>query len=551
MSFPLEDCGKLAGLIDRIGSIADRPNSTDEDRLQHRFLIATGIVMSGGGILWGSVATFLGLHLQSSVPFAYVLITAVNLLVLQRSKNFSLARNVQILISILLPFVFQWSLGGLVASGGTMLWSMLCLSAMQSFNDRTQSIRWSFFFVFLTVASVFIELRNPPPLHLFEDEALLRLPLFLFTMNFLAVSAAIFALISIFMHLRRQMSIQLARRNIQLDRSRKALVQSEKMAAIGELVAGVAHELNTPLGAIRASNDNMCRSTKNILLGMPELTRIDDEEEIAGITSMLRTIETPLADLTTREERKIRKELSAQLEALGLANPRKLAGELTEIGVHSLKPEQLGIVQSDRWPLIFSQLRAFASLNRNCETIKLAADRSSKIVFALKNYAHPGNIGQWVSGSVEENMENVLTLYHNLIKRGVQVNRDFAEDNTLVADHDALNQVWTNLVHNALQAMDYQGSLTIRLKRDTDEIIVSVEDTGAGISPEVKDRVFEPLFTTKQVGEGTGLGLSISADIVRRHGGSITVESTPGNTKFSVHLPTEPTQPDTEVNANG
>ncbi len=541
----------MIALISRIGSIADRPHSTDEERLQHRFLIATGIVMSGGGLLWGSVATALGFHLQSAIPFAYVAITAINFIALNQSKNFAVARNVQIFISILLPFLFQWSLGGLVASGGTMLWSMLCLSAMQSFNDRKKSIRWSFFFVFLTLASVFFELRNPPPLALFENESLLKLPLFLFIMNFLAVSAAIFVLISIFMHLRRQMSTQLTRRNMQLDRSKKALVQSEKMAAIGELVAGVAHELNTPLGAIRASNDNMCRSTKSILMGLPELTRMGAEKEIEGVTSMLHNIEAPLREYTTREERKVKQDLSAELETLGVGNSREIASQLVEIGVYELNPEHLAVLKSERWALVFSQLRAFASLNRNCETIKLAADRSSKIVFALKNYAHPGNVGQWVSGSIEENMENVLTLYHNLVKRGVTVVRNFDEDNTIIADHDALNQVWTNLVHNALQAMDYSGTLTISLHRGADEVVVSVEDTGAGISREVKARIFEPLFTTKQVGEGTGLGLSISADIVRRHGGSIEVESQPGETRFSVRLPVEPTQSPAEAASDG
>ena len=535
--------GGTAGVlpfVNLIGSIADQPQDSDEERLQHRFLIATGTVMSIGGLLWGVVALALGLKMESTVPFGYVLVTVLNFWVLAKTKKFAVARNIQIFISILLPFLFQWLLGGLVASGGTMLWSMLCLSAMQSFNDRVQSIRWSFFFVFLTLISVVVELRTPPPRELFEDEFLLSLPLYLFTMNFLAVSAAIFVLISIFMHLRRQIAGQLARRNLQLDRSRKALVQSERLAAIGELVAGVAHELNTPLGAIRASNDNLDRSIKSILSGFPELNESGDGQERLIMIEMLRRIRASNGNLTTREEREVRKQLALELEDLGVGGAPEIAGQMVELGIHGIHQEQLTLVRSDRWPLIFEQLRAFASLSRNCETIKMAADRSSKIVFALKNYAHPGNEGQWVSASVANSVDSVLTLYHNLIKRGVEVVREFDSDTTIVADHDALNQVWTNLVHNALQAMDYSGKLTIEIERGRDFLTVRISDTGAGISAEAMPRIFEPLFTTKQVGEGTGLGLSISADIVRRHSGSIEVESEPGLTKFAVHLPLEP-----------
>ncbi|WP_299427986.1 histidine kinase dimerization/phospho-acceptor domain-containing protein [uncultured Shimia sp.] len=333
----------MQSILAELGAIADVPENTDEERLKHRFLIATGIVMSSGGLLWGGVATVLNLHMQSAIPFGYVLITAVNFALLSRTKNFALARSIQIFVSILLPFLFQWSLGGLVPSGATMLWSMLCLSAAQSFDERTHSLRWLVFFVLLTFVSLIIELQIPAPVHLFEDQELLRLPLYLFTMNFLAVSLAIFALISIFMQLRQKMEMELVQRNEELAQFQSALVQSEKMAAIGELVAGVAHELNTPLGAIRASNDNLDRSISIILSGLPELNETGNEAELSGLTDMLRGIEGANIALTTREERSLRKTLARELQAHGFDDHLEKAAQMVEIGVSNLKHGHLPV----------------------------------------------------------------------------------------------------------------------------------------------------------------------------------------------------------------
>ena len=479
----------------------------------------------------------MGLYLQSLIPFGYVVLTAINFGALWRTKNFNIARAFQVFISILLPFVFQWSLGGLVASGGTMLWSMLCLTAAQSFGGRGTSRLWLGFFIFLIFVSLVVEINNPPPLHLFQDAELIKIPLYLFTMNFLAVSIAIFVLVSFFMRLRLQLGQALERQNTALAQSREALVQSEKMAAVGELVAGVAHELNTPLGAIRASNDNLSRSIKNILTGWPELNDASNKQELAGVTSLMKRIETSEHELTTREERQVRKDLATKLTGLGFRDATEKSSELVEIGLRDIDKDQASVLHSNKWPLVFAQLRSFASLNRNCNTIRMAAERSSKIVFALKSYAHPGTKGEFTAGSVAEKLDTVLTLYQNLIKRGVRVVRRYDVDTVVSADHDALSQVWTNLIHNALQAMHYDGTLTLEARTESEELVVSIEDTGPGIAPERMKRIYEPFYTTKEVGEGTGLGLSISMDIVRRHGGTMTVNSVPGQTEFTIRIP--------------
>ena len=175
---------------------------------------------------------------------------------------------------------------------------------------------------------------------------------------------------------------------------------------------------------------------------------------------------------------------------------------------------------------------------RNGNNIRTAADRAAKIVFALKSYAHPGAAGgESTRASLAENLDTVLTLYHNQIKHNVDLVRDYQDPGLVDGRHDELNQLWTNLVHNALQAMDYKGRLTVSVRLDGDEVLVAVTDSGRGIPPAQMGRIFEPFFTTKAVGEGSGLGLAISRDIVAQHGGRIEVESEPGRTRFTVRLP--------------
>lgn len=527
----------MNSVIGRLSAIADRPENTDEERLQHRFLISTGMIMSAGGVLWGVVAAGMGLLQQSSIPFGYVIITGINLFVLARTKKFARARTIQVFISILLPFMFQWSLGGLVASGGTMLWSMLCLSAVQSFEDRNLSRRWLAFFILLVFVSLIVEMNNPPPLHLFQNEDLIKIPLYLFTMNFVAVSLAIFVLISIFMKLRREMADELVVKTLRIEQSQRALVQSEKLAAIGELVAGVAHELNTPLGAIRSSNRNLDRSIRSIMAALPALNAITDEAQKAAVANILQRIGDAPDNRSTREERAARRALDLSLQDRNYPNPSELASQLSEIGIFEPSPEFDPILKSNSWPAVFEQLRSFASLKRNCSNIQVAADRSAKIVFALKSHAHPGHEGEFYDGSIAANIDTALILYNNLIRRGIKVVTRYDVSTEMTADHNALNQVWTNLIHNALQAMGGEGTLVIEVRRDREAMIVEIEDSGPGIPPTLKDKIFEPFFTSKETGEGTGLGLSISADIVRRHNGRIEVDSAPGRTMFRVRLP--------------
>jgi len=180
-------------------------------------------------------------------------------------------------------------------------------------------------------------------------------------------------------------------------------------------------------------------------------------------------------------------------------------------------------------------------LQGNNETILNAVKRASKVVFALKNYARVEQSDNKSMVDLQESLETVLELYKSQIRQGVELERSFQSVPLVAAHADQLIQVWTNLIHNAVQAMDGKGKLHLATHQHAGQIVVSVTDSGPGIPADVQEKIFEPFFTTKARGEGSGLGLHICKEIISRHDGKIQVSSLPGRTTFNVWLPaTEP-----------
>ena len=187
-----------------------------------------------------------------------------------------------------------------------------------------------------------------------------------------------------------------------------------------------------------------------------------------------------------------------------------------------------------------TQISKFSDLlvEANAKNIDIAIKRATKIIFALKSFSRFNNDGKMELASIKNGLETVLTLYHNKIKQGIDLIRNYENVGDIYCFEDELNQVWTNLIHNALQAMDYKGKLTIGLKEVDGYQVVSIKDTGCGITPEVKEKMFKPFFTTKKSGEGSGLGLDIVKKIVEKHKGKIEVDSEVGiGTEFRVYIP--------------
>lgn len=323
----------------------------------------------------------------------------------------------------------------------------------------------------------------------------------------------------------------------QLKTTQAQLIQSEKMAALGQLIAGIAHEINTPLGAIRSSINNIAGFFTENLLALPAFFQELSAENQQYFFALMEKSSKQTASFSSKEKRQIRKALQQQLEEIGIKEADNLASNLVTIGIYEDIQAFLPLLQDPERDKLLKTAYDLASFQKSTKTIMTATDRAAKIVFALKSYARYDNFEEKLQANIVEGIETVLTLYHNQLKQGVEVVRNYQELPPIWCYPDELNQVWTNLIHNAVQAMNNQGTLKISVTQQETYLKVQITDSGCGIPEEIMPRIFEPFFTTKPAGEGSGLGLDIVKKIVEKHQGKIEVLSKPGETVFTVFLP--------------
>ena len=325
-----------------------------------------------------------------------------------------------------------------------------------------------------------------------------------------------------------------------LEESQQQLVHSEKMAALGQLVASIAHEINTPLGAIQASAGNATKYYTAYANSLDMLFRLEGETDQQLFLWLLHSAR-PMESLTTREERAAKRSAGKELDEHGIQYSADIAEMLIDMGISDQVSIMVPMLRGPKYFEVIQSAHQLTGIMRSNQTIYSATARASKIVFALKSFARQDQFGEKQESDINEGINTVLVLYSGLLKQGCEVVKEFSELPPLDCHADELNQVWTNLIHNALQAMDYKGTLTLRSRLDQSgtcpQIIVQVEDTGHGIPPELHNRVWESFFTTKESGEGSGLGLGICKRIIEKHAGRLFFESQPGKTTFTVVLP--------------
>ncbi len=346
------------------------------------------------------------------------------------------------------------------------------------------------------------QLMNPEPLVVIHGQTLeeasqyltahIRSPV---TEDFIVIQDGEYQGVGIVLDMLRAMQKRLGQRSWELAKayrnlksSQAQLVQSEKMASLGQMVAGVAHEINTPLGYVRSN--------------------LESAQDFFGqLRDLFELYETLVATLTSEEPDP--GELEEQLQ---------LAGEMSEA---------------------LREVELFDSVAEVFKDSLYGVDQIAELVMSLKNFsrldqAHTDNV------NLNECLDSALVIAKNVIKHKAVVKKQYAELPPLRCSPSQLNQVFLNLFTNAAQAIEGQGVLSIKTWVEPDWIHVSIQDSGKGMTREVMKKIFDPFYTTKPVGEGTGLGLSISYKIVQQHQGRIRVNSEPGKgTRFVISLPRE------------
>ncbi len=338
-------------------------------------------------------------------------------------------------------------------------------------------------------------------------------------------------------------NIKLAQKTQSLETAMQALVSAqdelirqERLVTLGQLIAGMAHEINTPLGAIKASVELIIGGLEDGLLGY--VLHLSPQDCQLAIKLYLDN-STTFGHLSPADERQLVNQLEQKITVgfPNLLHARLYARRIVEIGYSELTEDIAVVLTNKDARSILDFSASFARLSRAAQTINLAVDKSTKVVRALNNYAHGNTENTIRSFSLYDNIENVLTILWNRIKADSLVKNAIDQSVMIVGNQEELSQVWTNLINNAVQASRGKCSVYITHQLQGQDHVISFTNDGPQIPPEVLPKIFDAFFTTKRVGEGTGIGLNICKQIIERHKGTITCQSTTDSTVFTINLP--------------
>jgi signal transduction histidine kinase len=518
-------------------------DDTDETRLHKLIMVITSVSISFAGIIWGVIYIWVGEILSGFIPIVYAAITFLSLLVLRVYNIYSLFSFSQILMILLLPFFLMMSLGGFVNGSVVIVWGFFAPIVALLTGQIRASLYWFFSFVILVLISGLIQ-----PYLTEENNLSAIAKIIFFVINIGTVSFVIFLVLKNFIT-KKDSIIDLMRQNRELEKSylqqEVALRESDKLATLGKLSAGMAHELNNPAAASLRGAKQLKESLQKIEKLLFQFGRMNLSNQQLDIIKTFndqvysyskRTVELNPLERSDREG-----ELETWLENRNIEDAWNIASML--VSINFTEKDLLVLTdnfEGEEFVAIVSALHCIYTANSLLEEIGHGTGRIAEIVKSLKSYSYMDQ-APIQSVDIHEGLNDTLVMLRSRLKDGITVEKYF--DNKLphiLACGSELNQVWTNIIDNAISAMEGKGILTIKTFIEEPWLVVQIKNTGPEIPEEVQRKVFDPFFTTKSPGEGTGLGLNISHNIiVQKHHGKISVTSGPKDTCFQVKLPSE------------
>ena len=516
----------------------------DEDehvRLQKSVLVVTAMWIGRAALIWGIIYYLYGEYLAGSVPISYSILTLLSFQWLKASKNFRFFSFTQILTMLLLPFLLMLSLGGFVNSSAVIVWGFFA-PIVALLSGKTKVARyWFLAYVFLIIFGAIME-----PLLRTENNLPGIVKTIFFIINIGGVSSIVYRVLKYFVK-NKDKVIDLMRTNRELElaylQQEVMLRQSEKLATLGRLSAGMAHELNNPAAAAQ-------RGSKQLQDRIPDLEKLVLEIGLMNLSEqqldIYRTFKDQVhirmkkpteLDPLTRSDRET--EIESWLKDRNVSDAWDIASmmvclnfavdELTELSGH---------FSAEQFQSILSALLSIYATHNLLDELGQGTGRITEIVKSLKSYSYMDKAPLQLI-DIHEGINDTLVMLRSQLKDGITVQKEFDKDLPAIQAYGSeLNQVWTNIIDNAIGAMNGQGKISIKTYREELWLVIRITDSGPGIPKEIIGKVFDPFFTTKPPGEGTGLGLNISHNIiVQKHKGKISVQSGPEGTSFEVKLP--------------